>query len=166
MSEMNREDLLQLVRTVWEDRDPMPEGLVARMQTAAALAASSADLDLELMLLVERSTELAGARSAELGADHGADMAAYTLRFTHGEVDLLLRIAPDAGSHTARVDGWVVPPEPMTVRVVREGDRPLAVGVSDSGRFELIGLGRGLVHLILEPLDGSRPPFATPTFEL
>ena len=51
------------------------------MQAAAAVADS--DLDLELMVLVERSTELVGARGG----------TAYTLRFVHGETDLLLRVA-------------------------------------------------------------------------
>ena len=59
--------------------------MVARLQTAAALAASDTDLDMELMLLVERTEELAGAR--------GASTTAYTLRFAHDGVDLLLRIS-------------------------------------------------------------------------
>ena len=31
MSEPNRDELLDVVRRVWADRDPVPEGLVARM---------------------------------------------------------------------------------------------------------------------------------------
>ena len=56
MSELSREDLLAVVRDVWERHDPVPEHLVAAMQATAAIAAS--DLDAELMELVERSTEL------------------------------------------------------------------------------------------------------------
>ena len=74
------------------------------MQAAAAIAAS--DLDIELMELVERSTELVGARGS----------TAYTLRFVHGDTDLLLRIAVDGDR--SRVDGWIVPPEPMTIRAL------------------------------------------------
>ncbi|MCW2765919.1 MAG: hypothetical protein JWO11_1878 [Nocardioides sp.] len=154
MSEMSREDLLNVVRTIWTERDPVPDGLVARMQAAAAMAGS--DLDVELMLLVERSTELVGAR--------GSATTSYTLRFVHGDTDLLLRIAADGGE--SRVDGWIVPPEPMTVRAIPADGNPYAAVVSETGRFELTGLPTGLMRLRLEPHDPDRPAFATPTFEI
>ena len=143
MSELSREDLLAVVRDVWERHDPVPEHLVAAMQATAAIAAS--DLDAELMELVERSTELVG--------------------FVHGDTDLLLRIAVDGDR--SRVDGWVVPPEPMTVRAL-PGEVPAAHAavVTESGRFELTGLPLGLLRLRLEPHDATRPAFATPTFEI
>lgn len=153
MSELSRDALLGIVRDVWEERDPVPDHLVAAMQVAAALAAS--DLDVELMELVERSTELVGARGS----------TAYTLRFVHGGTDLLLRIAVDGDR--SRVDGWIVPAEPMTIRAL-PGELPAAhdAVVSDSGRFELTDLPIGLMRLRLEPHDHTRPAFATPTFEI
>jgi hypothetical protein len=153
MSELNREALLGIVRDIWEERDPVPADLVARMQAAVALVDS--DLDVELMELVERSTELVGARGS----------AAYTLRFVHGDTDLLLRIAVDG--EQSRIDGWVVPPEPMTVRAV-QGDEPRTrdAVVTDSGRFELVDLPLGLLRLRLEPHDNAHPAFATPAFEI
>ena len=153
MTDLSREALLGIVREVWEDRDPVPEHLVAAMQATAAMAAS--DLDVELMELVERSTELVGTRGA----------TAYTLRFVHGDTDLLLRVAVDG--ERSRVDGWIVPPEPMTVRALT-GSEPAnhdAV-VSDSGRFELTDLPLGMLRLRIEPHDSTRPAFATPTFEI
>ncbi|MBZ5738161.1 hypothetical protein [Nocardioides mangrovi] len=153
MSELSRDALLAIVRDVWTERDPVPDHLVAAMQAAAAMADS--DLDVELMSLVERSTELAGARGS----------SAYTLRFVHGDTDLLLRIAVDNGR--SRVDGWIVPAEPMTIRAL-PGDTTgsHAAVVSDSGRFELTDLPVGLMRLRLEPHDVARPAFATPTFEI
>jgi hypothetical protein len=153
MSELSRDALLGIVRQVWEERDPVPDGLVARMQATAAIAAS--DLDTELMERVERSTELVGARGS----------SAYTLRFAHGGTDLLLRIAVDGDR--SRVDGWVVPPEPMTIRAL-PGEEPAIhdAVVSESGRFELTDLPVGLMQLRLEPHDSARPAFATPTFEI
>lgn len=153
MTELSREALLEIVRDVYERHDPVPAHLVASMQAAAALADS--DLDLELMELVEHSTELVGARGS----------TSYTLRFVHGDTDLLLRVAVDGDR--SRVDGWIVPPEPMTVRALT-GTEPAnhdAV-VSDSGRFELTGLPLGMLRLRIEPHDTSRPAFATPTFEI
>lgn len=153
MSELSRDALLAIVRDVWEKHDPPPEHLVHSMQAVAAMAAS--DLDVELMELVERSTELAGVRGS----------TAYTLRFVHGDTDLLLRVAVDGPR--SRVDGWIVPPEPMTVRAIA-GTEPSShdAVVSDSGRFELTDLPLGMLRLRIEPHDTSRPAFATPTFEI
>jgi len=155
MSELADDDLLAGIRTYWEANDPPPAGLVARLQTAAALAASDTDLDMELMLLVERSGELAGAR--------GGSTTAYTLRFAHDGVDLLLRISSDGDR--PRIDGWVVPPSPVTVVVLRDAEVLATLDVGDTGRFELPDLTPGMLRLRLEPADGSTP-FATPAFEI
>jgi hypothetical protein len=153
MSELSRDALLSIVRDIWERRDPVPPHLVPAMQAVTALAAS--DLDVELMQLVEQATELAGARGS----------TSYTLRFVHGDTDLLLRVAVDGDR--SRVDGWVVPPEPMTVRAL-PGENPnhWSSVVTDTGRFELTDLPLGLLRLRLEPHDPTRPAFATPTFEI
>jgi hypothetical protein len=155
MSELTDDHLLAGVRTYWESRDAVPPGMVARLQTSAALAASDTDLDMELMLLVERTEELAGAR--------GASTTAYTLRFAHEGVDLLLRISTDDDS--PRIDGWVVPPSPVTVSVLRDEDTLATLEVGDAGRFELPDLTPGLLRLRLDPVDGSTP-FVTPAFEI
>ncbi len=153
MSELSRDALLSIVRDVWDRHDPVPAGLITSMQATAAIAAS--DLDVELMELVEQTTELVGARGT----------TAYTLRFVHGDTDLLLRIAVDGDR--SRVDGWIVPAEPMTIRAL-PGDSPSAhdAVTTESGRFELTDLPVGLLRLRLEPHDTSRPAFATPTFEI
>lgn len=153
MSELSRDALLGIVRDTWERHDPVPEHLVPAMQAAAAMASS--DLDTELMELVEEATELVGARGS----------SSYTLRFVHGDTDLLLRVAVDGDR--SRVDGWVVPPEPMTVRALPGLDpTPHYAVVTETGRFELTDLPRGLLRLQLEPHDTTRPAFATPTFEI
>jgi hypothetical protein len=162
MTELSDDDLLAGVRSHWEGRDPVPDGLVARLQAAAALAAADlydADLDIELMLLVERTDELAGAR--------GASTTAYTLRFAHDGVDLLLRVSTDGAS--SRIDGWVVPPSPVTVVVQRDVDTGWTddahLEVGDAGRFELPDLIPGMLRLRLEPADGGTS-FLTPAFEI
>ena len=161
MSEMSREQLLAVVRSVYDDHDPAPTGLVSRMQRAvhSAASASGFDLDVELMTLLEQSSTLVGARTAEAVTPRSA----YTLRFVHGQVDLLLRVAPSG--ERSRIDGWVVPPEPITVRVLHDDGSIHAAMVSDSGRFDIPDVPLGLVRLRLEPHD-DRPPFVTPSFEI
>ncbi|OIJ24286.1 hypothetical protein UG56_023630 [Nocardioides luteus] len=140
-----------LVRQAYVAGDPVPGGLISRMQAAAAGAAeeSGLGLDLELMLLVESSSEAAGVRSAAPASARSA----YTLRFAQSGVDVLVRVASDTDT-TARLDGWVVPGSPMTVRAIRADEvrTPIvAVTLGASGRFE--------------PADGSAA-FLTPTFEI
>jgi hypothetical protein len=159
MTELTDNELYAGIREYWDDHDPMPDGMVARLQAAAALAAVDTDLDIELMLLVERTEELAGAR--------GASTAAYTLRFAHDGVDLLLRVSTEGS--TSRIDGWVVPPAPIAVVVQRDSgsgwsdDETLEIG--DTGRFELPDLIPGMLRLRLEPTDGTTS-FMTPAFEI
>lgn len=157
--DLSRDGLLAVVRQAWEQRDPVPKGLIARMQAVAAAedVLAGADLDYELMLLVERSGELAGARGA----------TTYTLRFSTDDVDLLLRAVPDLDGGS-RLDGWVAPATPMGVRAVQVPDTGEAweahAGVD--GRFELVGLPAGMYRLFLTPDDDGLTPFGTPAFEI
>jgi hypothetical protein len=154
---------------MWAAVDPVPSGLVARMQAVVAAEAElvESDLDYELMMLVERSTELTGARGSS---------AAYTLRFAYDDVDLLVRAlgtngTPVDSSGGTRIDGWVVPPGEITVRaqlVTREGassESEWESSVDSNGRFEFRDLPRGMVRLWLTPGSGGKP-IATPTFEI
>ncbi|MFN8196561.1 MAG: carboxypeptidase-like regulatory domain-containing protein [Nocardioidaceae bacterium] len=159
---MTRDEIFDDLEQMWSERDPMPQGLVERMQVLAAaeVALSSTDLDYELMLLVERSTELAGARSAA---------TAYTLRFGGDNLDLLVRAGGGNGD-TSRLDGWVVPPAHISVRATRidgpgEG-QSFDTDVDDRGRFEFAQLPPGLYRLWLTPADPDAKPFATPAFEI
>lgn len=144
---------------MWSEHDPMPEGLVQRMQALAAAedALRDTDLDYELMLLIERSTELAGTRGG----------TAYTLRFGVEDLDLLVRVGGGTGGG-ARLDGWIVPPAPVSVRATRidDGDAMWETAVDDRGRFEFADLPVGLYRLWLTA-DGEDPKaFGTPAFEI
>lgn len=156
MTESSREALLAAVRRMWSEKDPVPVGLVARMQSVAA-SESDVDLDYELLVLAERSRELAGARGT----------TSYTLQFTCGDLSVLIRAAaeeePVGGG---RLDGWLAPASTMSVRVMSiGGDREWETATDARGRFEFRRLPAGLFRLWLTPHDGSRP-FGTPAFEL
>lgn len=158
--ELTYDGLMGLVREAWTHGDPVPDGLVVRMQAAAALADSAAErggLDAELMVLVDRSEELLGVRGVA---------TVYTLRFASDGVDLLLRVAVEGEG--SRIDGWVVPPEPMTILVLAPDGAAVngQVVAGETGRFQLDHLPAGMLRLRLEPHDAGRAPFVTPSFEI
>ena len=160
-NDLTRDGMLRIVREVWEERDPVPEGLVERMQavTAAEALLADTDLDYELLLLVERSDELAGARGT----------SAYTLRFAVGDTELLLRAVGNEGGG-ARLDGWLASATPMQIRAVEitdgEEGRSWEVSSDDRGRFEFGELPTGLFRLWLTPLGAEARAFGTPAFEI
>jgi len=158
MTELGREALLGVVRQAWNAMDPMPDDLVAKMQAVVA-SEQVTDLDYELLVLVERSRELAGTRGG----------SAYTLQFAHGEIALLVRAAPgEEGTTGGRLDGWVAPAMPMTIRATRVdgGGGDWDVEADDRGRFEFKNLPAGLFRLWLTPRDAGARPFGTPAFEI
>lgn len=159
---MTRDEIFEDLEQLWTERDPVPDGLVERMQALvhAEVALSDTDLDYELMLLIERTSELAGTRSAA---------AAYTLRFGGDNLDLLVRAGGGNGGPTTRLDGWVVPPATITVRATRidgGAEQSWETQVDDRGRFEFPDLPVGLYRLWLTPADEDAKPFGTPAFEI
>ncbi|MEZ5096101.1 MAG: hypothetical protein R2731_08200 [Nocardioides sp.] len=157
---MSRDTVFDALEQMWDGRDPVPVGLVARMQAVAQaeVALADTDLDYELMMLVERTSVLAGTRSAT---------TAYTLRFATGDLDLLVRAGGGDGE-VARLDGWIVPPAPAAVRATQVGgdERSWEVAVDAQGRFEVPELPAGLYRLFLTPSDPDAKPFGTPAFEI
>jgi hypothetical protein len=156
---MMRDPLFSEIEALWRAVDPAPEGLVNRMQVMAAAEAALAaiDFEYELMLLVERSSQLAGVRSAA---------QTYTLRFSAHGGELLVRVSDVQGGR-ARVDGWIVPPIELEVRMVAlsENEAEYSAVVDEHGRFEMVELPTGIYRLWLHPADGDKP-FVTPAFEV
>lgn len=153
-----RQDVLDRIAAMWQHRDPLPEGLIDTV--LVALATESLDDEYELLHLVERSQRLDGVRSSSLSQ-------AITVSFSAGRFSLLLRISEDGGSAgTRRVDGWVSPAQPMTVRITQQ-DQAQEIAVDERGRFEVGQMTPGLSRFWLLVNDGGpEQSFATPTFEL
>lgn len=152
------DQLLDAVRRACELHDPVPPGLVERMVTVTRdIAHEDPDLELELMLVMDRFAELVGTRG-------GA--RSYTLRFGGEGVDMLVRVSVADEEGRARLDGWLVPPvaAPIEVREVGGGGRSFDGRADASGRFEFPDLVSGLYRMSLE-LDDARS-IATPAFEI
>ena len=147
--------LFARMRAMWAAVDPMPADLIDRMVAAIAVD----DLSREYALLTLVATDLAAVRS---------DSDVLTLQFSDGTVTVLLHITrTESGTH--RVDGWV-DAAPVAVTLVRGADdsKTHEARVGEHGRFELDGIGGGLVRLRLTVRDdqGGTHDMQTPQFEL
>ena len=152
------EQLLDAVRRSTAQRDPVPPGMVERMVAVTRdIADHDPDVELQLMLVVERFDELVGTRS-------GA--RSYTLRFGGEGVDLLVRVGVAEDEERARLDGWVLPAAsgPVHVHEVGGAGRRFDGMAGDSGRFEFPEVPPGFYRVSLT-LAGDQM-FGTPAFEI
>jgi hypothetical protein len=160
MSDQHPEDerLFDGVRRATDAFDPVPEGMVDRMVAVTRdVADHDPDLELQLLLVVERFEELAGTRG-------GA--RSYTLRFGGEGVDLLVRVGTSEEEGRARLDGWLVPAESAPVQIREVGGEGRTYdGVAEStGRFEFPDLPTGFYRVSLKLADDQT--FGTPAFEI
>jgi hypothetical protein len=152
----DRDPVLAELAAMWEAVDPVPPALVDKV--LVAVETENLDAEYELLHLVERSRDLAGARSAG---------EAVTISFSTGAFSLLLRVS-ELGGGLRRVDGWVSPPQPMRVTATQQ-QRSVSAVADALGRFEIPRLPSGLTRFWLASDNGSESAeqsFATPTFEL
>ena len=152
------EQLLEAVRRAADTCDPVPPGMVERMVAVTRdIVDHDPDLELQLMLVVERFAELVGTRG-------GA--RSYTLRFGGEGVDLLVRVGVSEEEGRARLDGWLVPAAggPVQVHEVGGGGRRYDGVAADTGRFEFPDLPTGFYRVSLRLADDQT--FGTPAFEI
>jgi hypothetical protein len=150
--------LLEAVRRAYENHDPVPPDLVERMVIVTRdVAHEDPDLELELMLVMERFAELVGTRGGT---------RSYTLRFGGEGVDMLVRVSVADDEGRARLDGWLVPAVvgPIEVYEVGGNGRCVSGRADESGRFEFPDLAPGLYRMSLTADDDRS--IATPAFEI
>jgi len=152
------DELLDAVAKLWERLDPPPadlaDGVLARLAVQ--------DLEYELLTLVESDEALAGVRSATM-LRAPDETGTWSLEYLGPGFRVQLRIS--RRGRQARLDGWVSPPQPMTVMlssVLRKGG-VLEAQVSDSGRFEFPVAPAGACRMTFVTESGGRPQ-ATPPF--
>jgi hypothetical protein len=152
------DELLDAVARMWENLDPPPDDLADGV--LARLAAQ--DLEYELLTLVESDEALAGVRSATM-LRAPDETGTWSLEYLGPGFRVQLRVS--RRGRQARLDGWVSPPQPMTVMlssVLRKGG-VLEAQVSDSGRFEFPVAPPGACRMTFVTEAGGRPQ-ATPPF--
>jgi hypothetical protein len=153
------DELLDRVAHLWDQLDPAPadlaDGVLARL--------AAEDLDYELLTLVERDESLAGVRSTSTIQRAPDETGTWSLEYAGPGFRVQLRISR-RGRH-ARLDGWLSPPQPMTVMlssVLRKGG-VLEAQVSDAGRFEFPVAPAGACRMTFVTDSPGRPQ-ATPPF--
>ena len=150
-------ELLDAIAELWDTLDPPPddlsEGVLARIETN--------DLDAELLTLVEWDKELSGVRSVTM-LRAPDEVGTWSLEYLGPGFRVQVRISRSA--RQARLDGWVVPAQPMTVFLTSMGKHSSSeeTRVSDSGRFEFPITPTGACRLTLVSDTSSTPPLVTP----
>lgn len=152
-------EALQVLRSLYEQGDPVPPGLVERVKFAITLD----DLEAEVARLqrdsapssrpelVSRSDELLKARSVTFTSDTVTTMVTIT------SIDVL----------TVRLDGWAAPGAHLDIEL-RVGDSSRHVVADEDGRFVFDSVEHGLAQLVLRPTEDSNGghPVITPAIEV
>ncbi|MCW2525052.1 MAG: hypothetical protein JWO63_3387 [Frankiales bacterium] len=138
---------------VYDSLDPMPAGLVERLQFAVSLDALNAELA-ELQV----AGELAGARGGEVSE-------VKTLTFTSDALTTMVTISA-AGPDRVRIDGWIAPAQEARVEL-RQVAVSRTVTADSDGRFVFDDVPHGLSRFLVRvAVASSRPPVITPAVEL
>ena len=162
--------LLNSLRAYYDESDPVPDGLVERIQFELTLDA----LHAEVATLMQMDMAGAGVRSAETEA-------VRTITFTSESLTTMVTLTPQPDG-TVRVDGWtaapggrggVVPPGVNTapgagIRVeLLLPDGPRETHADDDGRFVFEDVPSGLAKFVMYVPRGEEfSTVVSPTIEL
>lgn len=148
------ERTLQRMRALYETLDPVPPGLVDRVQFGITLEALHAEI-----AELQRSGDLTGVR--------GAPSDASTITFTSSTLTTMVTITP-LSPDRVRIDGWVVPGGGVSVelRLGHESADDLATTCDADGRFVFDEVPRGLAQFVLRSPSPGQAPVLTPSVEL
>lgn len=146
--------LLNSIRTYYDEHDPVPEGLVERIQFEITLDA----LRTEVATLTQLDMATAGTRGA-------ATEAVRTITFSSESLTTMVTLTP-LGDGTVRVDGWAAPGAGIRVDVLLP-DGPHSTYADEDGRFVFEGVPCGLAKFALYlPHDTEFFTVLSPAIEL
>jgi hypothetical protein len=146
--------ILGSIRAYYDAHDPVPDGLVDRIQFDLTLDA----LEAEVATLTRLDLSTAGARGT-------ATEDVRTVTFTSQSLTTMVTLTPQPDD-TVRVDGWATPGAGIRVEVLLSSG-PRETHADEDGRFVFDGLPAGLAKFALHQLrDGAESTVLSPTLEL
>jgi hypothetical protein len=150
------ERMLRELGVIHDRLDPVPDGLVERLQFAVTLDA----LHAEIAQLQRLELEGAGARGDEASATE-----VQTVTFTSENLTTMVTIT-HAGPDRVRIDGWAAPGGGVSIELRVAGSRLQTTADAD-GRFVFDDVPRGLAQFVMRPptITGQRPVI-TPSIDL
>jgi hypothetical protein len=144
---------LRRMAGIYDALDPVPRGMIERIQFAMTLEALHAEV-----AELQHSAGLAGVRSGEA-------TETQTVTFTSPSLTTMVTITP-TGADEVRIDGWVAPGAVLDVELRVVGS-VLTTRSDGDGRFVFDAVPRGMAQFVLRPLEGSsHPPVVTPSIDL
>ena len=145
--------VLDQLAAAYADADPVPDGLLERLQFAITLDALHAEI-----AQLTRLDDLVGAR-AEAAAE------IRTVTFTSQSMSTMVTITPMTGDRV-RIDGWATDGAGVEVELRTVTTRQTTTA-DDDGRFVFEDVPRGMAQFVLRhPGDSARPPVVTPALEI
>jgi hypothetical protein len=146
--------LLESLRDYFEGSDPVPTGLVERIQFEITLDA----LQAEIATLTQLDLADSGARGA-------TTEDVRTITFTSASLTTMVTVTAEPDG-SVRVDGWAAPGAGLRVELLLpEGARETYA--DDAGRFVFEGVPRGLSKFAMHVPRGEEfSTVLTPTIEL
>lgn len=141
--------LLDEIREMFQAADPMPADLPERIRFSLALR----DLEVEVARLVDE--EAVAARGAE---------QSRTVTFDSDSLTIMIRIDANVDG-TARVDGWLAPPQHRELEMKTTADTLSAVS-DEQGRFAFVRVPRGTAQLVVRPAEQEGRSVVTPALVL
>jgi hypothetical protein len=147
--------LFNSIRAVYDERDPVPDGLVERIQFELTLDA----LHTEVATLMQLESATAGVRGGS------ATESVRTVTFTSDSLTTMVTITPQP-DRTVRVDGWAAPGAGVRVELLGS-DGSQETTADEDGRFVFEGVQPGLAKFVLYVLkEGGPATVVSPAIEL
>lgn len=148
--------LLDGIREMFQEADPMPADLPERVRFSLALR----DLEIEV-------ARIAAEEDSRLVATRGAEQS-RTITFDSDSLTIMIRIDANRDG-TARVDGWLAPPQRREIEM-KTGADAMTVLSDGQGRFAFASVPRGTAQLLVRPAGegpgGSGRSVVTPALIL
>ena len=143
---------LQHMAHLYDALDPVPAGLIDRIQFGITLEALHAEI-----AELQRSSDLVGVRGEEA-------TETQTITFTSVALTAMVTIGA-LSADRVRLDGWVAPGAGVNVEL-RIGSDVMSTVCDADGRFVFDEVPRGLAQFVLRVPDPDKLPVITPSVEL